>query len=128
MTAPIDINRTTLSAALPAEVSREIWSDVQSESIVQRLCRRAKMPGAASSSRSSFRLKDVAPVADSIIEPFSKQFLRDLPALYNECRTRLPGALAKKFDRTALGFDEPPATGSRAWPTPLKSTSKATVT
>ena len=43
----IDINRATegLSTLLPPDVSREIWADMQRESIVQRLCRRVQMPG-----------------------------------------------------------------------------------
>jgi hypothetical protein len=46
MTTPIDISRATLSTALPPEVSREIWSDMRRESVIQQLCRRVQVPGA----------------------------------------------------------------------------------
>jgi HK97 family phage major capsid protein len=60
---------------------------------------------------STFDSKTLRPYTAAVIEPFSKQFMRDLPALYAECRSRLPGALARKFDRTALGFEEVPGDG-----------------
>jgi HK97 family phage major capsid protein len=130
----IDINRGTegLGGALPAGVSREIWQDVQNESIVQRLARRVPMPGTGLTvpvitgepeaqwvdeteekpvSRSTFDVKTLRPFTLAVIEPFSKQFLRDLPGLYSACRERLPGALARKFDRTALGFEPVPGSG-----------------
>lgn len=134
MTTGIDINRGTegLSAVLPAAVSREIWSDMQRESVVQRLCRRVQMPGTGLSvpivtsdpepqwvdeteekpvSRGTFDVKTLRPYTLAVIVPFSKQFLRDLPGLYNACRERLPGALARKFDRAALGFEDSPGDG-----------------
>ena len=130
----IDISRGTegLSTLLPPAVSREIWADMQRESIVQRLARRVQMPGTGLSvpivlsdpepawvdeteekpvSRSTFDVKSLKPYTLAVIQPFSKQFLRDLPGLYAACRSRLPGALARKFDRTALGFEPVPGTG-----------------
>ena len=47
----------------------------------------------------------------AVIVPFSNQFRRDLPALYSAIEQKLPQALAKKFDRTALGFETSPGTG-----------------
>lgn len=38
----------------------------------------------------------------AVIVPFSKQFLRDLPALYDEVVRRLPGVLAAKYDKTVF--------------------------
>jgi HK97 family phage major capsid protein len=132
MTSPIEINRTSLTTDLPAQVASEIWADITRESIIQTLCRRVQMPGSGLTvpvitgdpeagwvdeteekpvSRSTFGVKVLKPYTLAVIEPFSKQFLRDLPALYAECRTRLPGALARKFDRAALGFDESPGSG-----------------
>jgi HK97 family phage major capsid protein len=38
----------------------------------------------------------------AVIETFSNEFRRDLPALYNALASRLPNALAKKFDSTVF--------------------------
>jgi HK97 family phage major capsid protein len=121
----------SIRSATP-EVAREILSDMQRESVVQRLCRQVRMPGSGvvvpvivsdpeaewvdetelkPISRTVFDSKALRPYTLAVIEPFSKQFMRDLPALYNECRTRLPGALAKKFDRTCFGYVDVPGTG-----------------
>jgi HK97 family phage major capsid protein len=130
----IDISRGTegLSALLPPAVSSEIWADVQRESIVQRLARRVTIPGSGLTipiitadpeaqwvdeteekpvSRSSFGSKSLKAYTMAVIEPFSRQVTRDLPGLYNACRQRLPKALARKFDRAALGFEDSPGTG-----------------
>lgn len=130
----IDVSRLSdgLAAALPAEVSAEILADMQRESIIQQLCRRVKVPGTGlvipiitadpeaewvseteekPVRHSEFGTKALKPYTLAVIEPFSKQFARDLPGLYNECRTRLPRALAKKFDRTCLGYDAVPGSG-----------------
>jgi HK97 family phage major capsid protein len=128
----IDINRTTTAGLLPPEVSQEIWADMQRESVVQQLCQPTRMPGGGLTipiitaepeaqwvdeteekpvSRSTFGVKTLKPYTLAVIEPFSKQFVRDLPGLYAECRRRLPGALARKFDRTALGYEASPGTG-----------------
>lgn len=62
-------------------------------------------------SRPGFASKVLTPYTMAVIVPFSNQFTRDLSALYNECRSRLPLVLAKKFDRTVFGFDDGPGSG-----------------
>lgn len=129
----IDISRTTegLSAVLPPDVSREIWADLQRESIVMRLARRVTLPGSGLTvpiitgdpepawvdeteekpvSRSTFGSKSLKGYTAAVIEPFSKQVVRDLPSLYNACRVRLPKVLARHFD-TACLFGPSPGTG-----------------
>lgn len=130
--AAIDISRQTEGIVLPVEVSREIWSEAVRQSVVMQLCRRITIPASGLTipiitgdpqaewvdeteekpvSRSTFGSKTLKPYIAAVIEPFSKQFARDLPALYNECRTRLPYALSRKFDRAALGIEPSPGTG-----------------
>src|SRR5699024_10295306 len=62
-------------------------------------------------SRPSFANKNLKGYTLAVIVPFSNQFRRDLPALYNEIEQKLPQAHAKQFDRTALGFETCPGTG-----------------
>src|SRR5690606_41795837 len=51
-------------------------------------------------SRPTFGSKSITPYKLAVIVPFSDEFRRDANALYNECVRRLPGVLAKKFDRS----------------------------
>ena len=44
----------------------------------------------------------------AVIVPFSNEFRRDLASLYDACLSRLPGALAKKFDATVFGNGDKP--------------------
>lgn len=48
------------------------------------------------------------PYTLAVIVPFSNQFRRDVPALYDQLVQRLPGALAKKFDQTVFGAVKAP--------------------
>ena len=121
--AGIDVNRTTSGVVLPAEVSNEIWANMQEESAVQRLARQINLPGPGVTipvitgdaeaewvsetdekpvDRPTFGSKDIPPYTLAVIVPFSNQFRRDAAALYAECVRRLPGALAKKFDSTVF--------------------------
>ena len=130
--AGVDIYRGSQGVELPPEVSKEILSDMRRESIVQRLARPVRVPGAGLTipvitddpeadwvdeteekpvSRAGFSSVSLKPYCAAVIQPFSKQFARDLTGLYTECRARMPGALAKKFDRTCFGFDDTPGTG-----------------
>lgn len=125
----IDINRGTEGIVLPPAVSNDIWSNVQSASIVQQLGRRIELPGAGvvvpiitgdpeaqwveetaekPVSRSTFDSKTIKGYTLAVIEPFSNQFRRDLPSLYAELQTRLPRSLARRFDRAAFGFEPGP--------------------
>lgn len=62
-------------------------------------------------SNSTFQTKMMTPKKFSVIEIFSDEFKRDLPALYDALIGRLPGSIAKAFDNqvfngTAMsGFD-----------------------
>lgn len=125
----IDVNRTTSGVNLPAEVASEIWSDMQEASAVQQLARQMNLPGAGVTvpivtgdpeadwvtetdekpvDRPTFGNKDITPYTLAVIVPFSNQFKRDLPSLYQECIRRLPGALAKKFDATVFATSGAP--------------------
>lgn len=128
--AGIDLNRTTSGAAdlLPREISQEIWADVQEESAVMQLARQINMPGSGVTipiitgdaeadwvaetdekpvSRAALSSKQITPYKLAVIEPFSNEFRRDLPAVYAELARRLPNAIAKKFDATVFGTTAP---------------------
>lgn len=118
-----DISRSTSGVLLPTEVSSEILSKVQEASIIQTAARRVNMPGAGVAFRTitgeptaqwvgetdnkpvsngTVGSKTMRPYKLAVIEAFSNEFRRDLPALYNALAERLPLALAKKFDETAM--------------------------
>lgn len=124
----VDINRTTTGVVLPKEVSSEIWANTQEQSAVMALARQIRLPGPGVTipvvtgdaeadwvgetdnkpvSRATLGSKDITPYKLAVIEPFSNEFRRDLPALYEELRRRLPGAIAKKFDATVFGSSAP---------------------
>ena len=119
----VDINRTE-TISLPGEVSREIWQEAQSASAVMSLARQVRMPGLGVTipvitgdpeaewvgetnkkpvKRGTLATKQMTPYTLAVIVPFSNQFRRDIPALYDALVARLPGALAKKFDATVFG-------------------------
>lgn len=121
--AGIDINRTTSGVNLPRSISNEIWSDAQDQSVVMQRARRVDLPGGGVSipiitgdpvaefvdeteekpvSRGTLDNKEMDPKKIAVIEPFSMEFRRDLPRLYNALRSRLGGAIAKTFDQAAL--------------------------
>lgn len=128
--AGIDLNRGSSGAAelLPKEISSEIWADVQHESAVMRLARRINVPGTGVTipvitgdaepdwvdetaekpvSRSTLDARQLTPYKMAVIEPFSNEFRRDLPAVYAELARRLPRTIAKKFDQTVFGNSAP---------------------
>lgn len=127
-----DVSRETTNVLLPAEVSREIWQNTQNASVVQSLCPRIQLPGGGIDvpiitgdptaewvaetdekpvSRPTFGTKNIKGYTMAVIVPFSNQFKRDLGTLYTALVDRLPLVLAKKFDRTVLGFDPSPGSG-----------------
>lgn len=127
--APKDINRGTTGVVLPKTVSSEIWQNTIATSAVTQLARMIPLPGGgvdvpiitgdpvaewvseteeAPVSRSTFGSKNIKGYTMTVIEPFSNQFKRDLPALYKALVERLPGVLAKKLDATAFGFASAP--------------------
>ena len=122
--AGIDINRTTTGVNLPPSVSQEIWGATVYNSAVMAASRQIALPGSgvnvpiitgepdaawvAETDRkplSSHTLtnKTMTPYTLAVIELFSNQFRRDLPALYAELIRRLPAALGRKFDSTVFG-------------------------
>ena len=123
--AGIDLNRTStnVGALLPREISTEIWSTAVEESVVMRASRRINLPASGltipiitgDAEADWVAETDEKPVSDvalsnksmtgyklAVIETFSEEFRRDLPALYAELARRLPSALGRKFDQTVL--------------------------
>ena len=119
-------NRTNIS--LPVDVSNEILQKTQEESAIMRLARRINLPGRGTSINVITSDPQAAwigetsakPVSDpglntkvmsayklAVIVPFSKEFRRDVPALYDALVERLPRALAMKFDATVIAGSQP---------------------
>jgi HK97 family phage major capsid protein len=130
--AGIDINRTTTGVLLPPAVSSEIWATTQEQSAALTLARTIALPGPGVSipiitgdpvaewvdeteakpvRRPTLGNKTITPYKLAVIVPFSNEFRRDLPALYNALVDRLPGALAKRLDETVF-TDNVPVPGS----------------
>ena len=124
-----DINRTTNSMALPSELSNEILQKTQQESAIMRLAKHIPLPGRGATipvitndpSAAWVAETGVKPVSNAtpatklmtayklaVIETFSKEFVRDIPALYNALVARLPLALAGVFDSTVIGATQAP--------------------
>jgi len=115
------INRSNIQ--LPNSVSSEILQKTQEASIIMRLARQIPLPGngvqipvIASDPTAEWVTETGAkpvstPTLDkkimqahklAVIVPFSNEFRRDVPALYNALIARLPGVLAEKFDNTVI--------------------------
>ena len=126
--ASIDINRTT-TISLPGDVASEILQKTQGSSAVMALAQHIPLPGLGTTipvitgdpeagwvgetekkpvKRGTLATKQMTPYTLAVIVPFSNQFRRDLPALYDQLVKRLPGALAKKFDQTVFGAVDAP--------------------
>jgi HK97 family phage major capsid protein len=123
-----DLKRSTSGVVLPAQVSSEIWATTQEQSAVMAVSRQIALPGSGITlpiitgdsaaawvaesaekpvSHATVSSKSMTPYKLAVIETFSMEFRRDLPALYGELARRLPGALAKKFDSTVLAGTAP---------------------
>lgn len=117
-----DINRASI--ALPSEVSSEILQKTQEQSAVMQLARQISLPGrgltvpviTGDPEAAWVSETDKKPVSNptvdkklmqayklAVIETFSMEFRRDVPALYDALIARLPLALAQKFDATVFG-------------------------
>lgn len=126
--ASIDINRTT-TISLPSAVSSEILQKTQEASAVMALAQQIPLPGLGVTipvitgdpeagwvgetekkpvKRGTLATKQMSAYTLAVIVPFSNQFRRDVPALYDAMVQRLPGALAKKFDATVFGAVDAP--------------------
>ena len=119
----IQTNRNAENILLPKEISSQIWQDAQAESVVMSVANSIALPGAGIQipmitgdptaawvgetdeivvGDSTFSNKSIAGYKIGIIELFSNEFARDLPALYGELAKRLPKTIAKAFDSTVL--------------------------
>lgn len=122
----VQVNRTALT--VPTSISSEIIQKTQEASAIMRLARQISLPGngltipviTADPSADWVDETDDKPVSTptlsqkimrgyklAVIVPFSNQFRRDLPALYDQLVGRLPGVLAAKFDQTVFGGSAP---------------------
>lgn len=123
------INKTSIT--LPTSVSDEIWAKTLKSSAIMQLAQRIDLPGNGLTipvitgepaadwvtetenkpvSQHTLTTKDMKGYTLAIIEPFSNQFRDNTTALYNELVSRLPFAIAKKFDETVM-FGDAPGTG-----------------
>lgn len=122
-----DRNRSAVS--LPTEISSEIIQKTTEQSAIMRLARRITLPGrgvtipmitgeptaewvaetgAKPVSNPSVSQKVMQAYKLAVIETFSKEFTRDLKALYDALVERMPYALAYAFDKTVIGALEKP--------------------
>lgn len=113
----------TTNIQLPNDVSQEIIAKTVHESMVMRLARQIALPGrgvqipviASDPEADWVEETGKKPVSNpeldkkimsahklAVIVPFSNEFRRDVAALYDALVSRLPGALAKKFDQTVF--------------------------
>ena len=118
----IEMNRGSIS--LPSAVASEILQKTQEDSAIMSLARQITLPGLGVTipvitgdpeaawvaetdkkpvKRGSLSTKVITPYTLAVIVPFSNQFKRDIPALYDALVQRLPRALGKAFDSTVLG-------------------------
>ena len=122
----ISTNRTNIT--LPADISAEILQKTQDQSAIMQLARRVVLPGRGTTiqvitgdpeaswvdetdkkpvSNPSLATKVMQAYKLAVIVPFSDEFRRDLPSLYDALVSRLPLALAQKFDATVLNGTAP---------------------
>lgn len=127
MASGVAINRTYID--LPSDISSEILQKTQDESAIMRLARRITLPGngvtipviSGDPTATWVAETGVKPVSNAtvgtklmsaykiaVIETFSDEFVRDVPAMYDALVSRLPGALAKVFDGTVIGAIDAP--------------------
>lgn len=123
-TNPHDIYRGTSGIALPTEISSEIWTRAQEQSVIMRLSNRVELPGTGETiqvitgdpvvsvvaesteigvSNSTFGTKAMTPYKFATIELVSKELIRDLPRLYDTLIERIPGAIGTGFDGKVFG-------------------------
>lgn len=124
--AGIPTNRTNIT--LPTEVSAEIIQKTQGASAVMQLARQITIPGRGLTipviagdpeaawvdetnpkpvSNPTLSTKIMQAYKLAVIVPFSDEFARDSDALFDALISRLPGALALKFDQTVFNGTAP---------------------
>lgn len=127
MSSGVPTNRTNVD--LPVELSNQIIQKAKEQSAIMSLAKEIALPGRGAAinvitsdpeaswvgetgkktvSNPGLATKIIRAYKLAVIVPFSNEFKRDLPALYNALVQRLPGALAKKFDQTVFGVGEKP--------------------
>lgn len=127
MSTGISTNRTNVD--LPVDVSAEIIQKTQEASAVMKLARQIALPGRGAAinvitsdpeaawvgetgektvSNPGLETKVMRGYKLAVIVPFSDEFRRDIPALYDALIQRLPGALGQKFDKTVFGSVDKP--------------------
>ena len=121
MASGTPINRSNIE--LPNDISSEILQKTQEGSVIMQLARQIPLPGRgvqipviASDPTASWVTETASkPVSTptlnkkimqahklAVIVPFSDEFRRDVPSLYDALVGRLPGVLAKAFDSTCF--------------------------
>lgn len=130
---PIDINTATQGISLPKELSREVWAKAVEDSAIMRFARRMELPGRGLDipvitsgitaeivgvetaekhvSTPEFSNKVMSPVKIAAIVPFSDEFRRDMPQVYDQVIRDAPKAIAKTFDTTIMHAATAPKTG-----------------
>ena len=129
-TTKIDVNRSTDGVALPSVLVDTVIQGITENSAVMSLANRMVIPGSGVTmnvitgdptpawtvestektvSEPTFKNKVMQPYKLAVIVPFSDQFRRDESALYDAIVTRVPAALARKFDETVF-FGTAPGT------------------
>ena len=127
-TNKIDVNRSTSGVALPKDVLQEVWQGITEGSAVMTLARSMAIPGTGVTvnvitgdpepawvtestekpvSAPKISNKVMQPYKLAVIVPFSNEFRRDVPTLYDAIVQRVPSALARKFDETVFFGDAP---------------------
>lgn len=122
----ISTNRTNIT--LPAAVASDILAKAQEESAIMKLARQIELPGQGKAipvisgdpeaawvdetdakpvSNPSLTTKIMQAYKLAVIVPFSNEFTRDAARLYDELVSRLPLALANKFDSTVVNGTAP---------------------
>lgn len=120
-------NRTSIN--LPVDVSREIMQKVTESSAVMQMARQIALPGRGAAinvitsdpeaawvgetaakpvSNPGLETKVMQAYKLAVIVPFSREFRRDVAALYDALVERLPNALGQKFDATVFGGVQAP--------------------
>lgn len=121
----VDISRESDGVwdLLPPEVSKEVWSGIQEESVIQRACTQTPLAGTGKTvpvitsdpvptwpgetdqrtpSRGTVGAKAMKPYTASLLVPFSNEFKRDADTLYSAMVRRFPKILAKSIDNRCL--------------------------
>lgn len=127
--ATLDISRETSNLVLPKDVSNEIWAKTIEQSAAMQLATRVSLPGQGQEfqtitgdvvpnwveetaekpvSTPTFGNRSWKGYKMAVIVPFSNEFRRDLPRLYDEIVGRVPQAFGTKFDKTVFGIDSKP--------------------